>query len=50
MQNLVCSEAPNFKTTAVMPKGDINEKFQLNDDRGKYIPVSYTHLTLPTKA
>ena len=37
MQNLVCSEAPNFKTTAVMPNGDINEEFQLNDYRGKYI-------------
>ena len=47
MQNLVCSEAPNFKTTAVMPNGDINEEFQLNDYRGKYIllffyPLDFT--------
>ena len=47
MAVLVGKEAPDFKATAIMPDGSINQEFVLSDFRGKYVilffyPLDFT--------
>ncbi len=41
MSILVCSEAPNFKASAVLADGSIKPDFQLSDYRGKYVVLFF---------
>lgn len=41
MAVLVGKEAPDFKATAIMPDGSINQEFRLSDFRGKYVVLFF---------
>ena len=41
MTTLIQQQAPNFKATAIMPDNSINERFSLEDYRGKYVVLFF---------
>ncbi len=41
MTTLIQQQAPNFKTTAIMPDNSINETFSLESYRGKYVVLFF---------
>ena len=39
-----------YELITIKSQGDIDQKTPINEMGGKHVSVSYTHLTLPTKA